>query len=715
MDCRLGPAWVRRPALWLLAVSLVCLSSSAVRAGGGPENVLLVVNANSWASNTIANHYAEWRQIPSNNIVYVNWRFADEPLSVADFRKLLLGPVMQRSKQMQIEEQIDYLVYSSDFPTEIDITADMEAANAPPELARSGSLTGMTYLWNQSLFGDPRYVVPAANTYARERVNSKVIARTSGFRHWYGWGAAGELQEAGGGHYLLSVMLGVTHGRGNSVRESLRALNAAARSDGTRPAGTMYFVQNSDARSRARDDRYTLAVRGLQQLSVKSSVLRGALPREKDDVQGVLMGIRQFDWAGSKSTIKPGAICDNLTDLGGVFRMGTGQTPLTEFVRFGAAGSSGAVAAPYDVFGQFPSPLVQVHYARGCTLAEAYYQSIPSPFQTLIVGDPLCRPWARIPKVTVDGVTAGSTVTGPIELTPRVTGVNGGTPDRFQFFVDGSRLGYGRTGDSFALDTAVLPDGYHELRVVAIENSTIETQGRAIIPITTSNHGRKIEFTATPADRVRWGEKLTLTAKCPGASAIRIQRNGALIKEVTGEEGSIEIDPQMLGYGPVQLNAVVIGATAAEQAFSTPIRMQVFPGNLLPAQQIDVAALPEGLKLTDADGGATEIVETTSPDWLGRNGVGPRESFTLSGVYQAPIADVYQFHVRFVGNLTIKVDGQTIDQFTSEQAYTRIIPVVLAAGAHRIELVGTTGAQPMLEAQFGNQGVAPMQGPAFRY
>ncbi len=326
----------------------------------------------------------------------------------------------------------------------------------------------------------------------------------------------------------------------------------------------------------------------------------------------------------------------------------------------------------------------------------------------------MCRPWARIPKVTLDGVTAGQQVTGPIEITPRVTG-GAGAPDRFQFFVDGRRLGYARAGDNFALDTAALPDGYHELRVVAIENSTIETQGRAIVPITTANHGRTIEFTATPADRVRWGEKLTLTARCPGASAIRIQRYGALVREISGEEGTVEIDPQHLGYGPVLLNAVVFGDTVADQAASAPIKLQVLPNAPLPAQEIDFSSLADGLQLTLADNRVTEVADTTISDWLGRNGVGPQEAFTLAGVYQAPLADVYQFHIRFVGTLSIKIDGQVIDKFTSENQATRIIPVVLAAGAHRIELAGTTGPQPKLEAQFGNQGVAPLGAPLFRH
>lgn len=700
-----------------LTFLFVLATGVAAHAGGGPENVLLVVNVNSWSSLTIANHYAAWRQIPSSNILYVNWRFDDEKLPVDEFRRLLLGPIMQELERRQLDEQIDYIVYSSDFPTEIDITTDLEASKAPEQLSRTAALTGLTYLWNKSLVGDPYYVVPTANAYARERANSTTIARTNGFRHWYGWSETGELQEAGGSHYLLSSMLAITHGRGNSVREALRALHAAARADGTRPAGTMYFVQNSDQRSRARDDRYTPAVRALKQLGVQSSVLRGALPREKSDVQGVMMGTKQFDWAASASTIRPGAMCDNLTDLGAAFRLGTGQTPLTDYIRFGAAGASGVVAAPYDIYGEFPSPLMQVHYARGCTLAEAFYQSVNCPYQSLLVGDPLCRPWAKIPAVTLDGAAPGGEVTGLIELTPKLSAATlGGAPDRFQFFVDGRRVGYARAGDSFALDTTALADGHHELRVVAIENSAIETQGRAILPIVTANHGQKIELKTLPADRVRWGERLTIAVRCPGAKAIRIQRNGALLQEVTGEEGTLEIDPRTLGYGPVSINAVVFDDDVAGQAVSSTVRVQVVPSDALPAREFgDIASLPEGLVLVRQGQPAATVVDTTTFDWLGRNGVQPLESFSLSGVFQAAQADVYQFHVRFVGNLAIKVDGQAIDSFSSEQPFTRIVPVVLAAGAHQVEFTGVAGNQARLDVRFGNQGVAPLQAPMFRH
>ena len=56
--------------------------------------------------------------------------------------------------------------------------------------------------------------------------------------------------------------------------------------------------------------------------------------------------------------------------------------------------------------------MIHVHYARGCSLAEAFYQSVCGPYQLLIVGDPLCRPWANIPQVSVAAVAPGAILHG---------------------------------------------------------------------------------------------------------------------------------------------------------------------------------------------------------------------------------------------------------------------------------------------------------------
>ena len=57
-----GITWHRsRAALWAICCAFSLLDNAV--AGGGPENLALVVNARSWASLTVANHYVNLRQI----------------------------------------------------------------------------------------------------------------------------------------------------------------------------------------------------------------------------------------------------------------------------------------------------------------------------------------------------------------------------------------------------------------------------------------------------------------------------------------------------------------------------------------------------------------------------------------------------------------------------------------------------------------------------
>ena len=104
----------------------------------------------------------------------------------------------------------------------------------------------------------------------------------------------------------------------------------------------------------------------------------------------------------------------------------------------------------------------------------------PLPYQLLIVGDPLCRPWARIPQIAVDGVTANQTVQAMLTLTPRSETL---AVKSFRLFVDGRLIQDCRPGEVFEVDTTKVGDGYHELRIVGIQDSMIESQGRLIIPI----------------------------------------------------------------------------------------------------------------------------------------------------------------------------------------------------------------------------------------
>ena len=141
---------------------------------------------------------------------------------------------------------------------------------------------------------------------------------THGFRSFYGWGKNGALLEAGGERYLLSMVLGITTGRGCSTADVVKYLTRSVGADFTKPTGTIYYARNDDVRSKTRQDLYFPAVDLLKQLGVRAEIVEGVLPQVKADVMGAMIGSDQFSWAKARSTIRPGAICEHLTSTGGV-------------------------------------------------------------------------------------------------------------------------------------------------------------------------------------------------------------------------------------------------------------------------------------------------------------------------------------------------------------------------------------------------------------
>jgi hypothetical protein len=203
--------------------------------------------------------------------------------------------------------------------------------------------------------------------------------------------------------------------------------------------------------------------------------------------------------------------------------------------------------------------MIQVHYARGCTLAEAFYQSVWGPYQLLIVGDPLCRPWANIPRVSVKGVEPGATLHGRLTLEPSAALPDDAAAARFELVADGVRVAECKPGEKLSLDTTELADGWHEFRVLAVGPPPIESQGRQIVPVRLANHDLKIEASLL-GDGPWWAEKpLMISASSPGAIAILALQGSRVVGRITGEKGRIDIPANTLGAGPVRLRVIGLG------------------------------------------------------------------------------------------------------------------------------------------------------------
>ena len=556
-----------------------------VDAGGGPENVLIVVNKNDPESKTVANHYCALRQIPACNVLELDYTGSEERTSIGTMRKNILEPIFEELKRRRLSEQIDYIVYSTGFPYAVNFTADFPGIKLGRHVGQLGSLTGLTYLHQLVFNKDPSYVQfqPASNYYASY---SSQPSSSFAFRSRYRWTKPSN--PASDRSYHLSMMLGYTAGRGNSVDEVLHYLRRSAQADGSHPKGTIYLVKNKNIRSTEREKggAFEHVVDQLTRIGVDAKIVDGVLPKNKPDVMGGLIGYAHFDWISSGSTIQPGAIVEHLTSFGGVLKSGGSQTPLSEFLRYGAAGASGTVMEPLALQAKFPHPTIHCHYAQGCSLAEAFYQSVASPYQLLMVGDPLCKPWARIPTVEVSEIRPGQTIQGKISLTPKTDTFS--RVSKYQLFIDGRLTNSCKPGEQLGFDSVKLADGYHELRVVAIEDSNIENQGRTIIPCLVNNNDHQI--TCQPAKlQLRARGKFRLSVNAPGATQVVVYHRRESIAKITQENGLMTIDTSGLGTGPVELTVVAKNGRGMRNAwFAKPVILDISAANERPRPPITI-------------------------------------------------------------------------------------------------------------------------------
>ena len=854
----------RRVSVRVVWAGLTLLMPTGVEAGGGPQNVAVVVNGMSWASRTVANHYVRMRSIPAGNVVLLSGVPARERVKVSEFREAILAPTLRALAMRGIEEHIDYIVYSVDFPFAVDVGADMEGRHFPKTIGRWGSLTGLTFLYEGVLRADVDYLNLATNWYFRKEARTKhdhpwsaeeleeygkvqsffverghrrrsrekqktnaqvkgggdaagsaesdtagddsrweqeqwrqaldildgllvehpnamhvsynlacaqavlgeperalvTLARSVesgyrdhrhvaqdedlvslrgrddfaaliermgnvdiklmpsvGFSSSVGWGPNGELlRPFKGARYRLSTMLGYTRGRGNSVTEVVGYLERSIGADAHRPQGTVYLMENGNIRSRTRDWAFPSVVRRLAELGVAAEIGQGVVPKGKSEVAGAVVGSATFDWPQSGSAILPGAICEHLTSSGGVLSEQATQTPLTAFLRYGAAGASGTVAEPYAIQAKFPVAFLQVHYARGCSLAEAFYQSVSGPYQLLVVGDALCQPWAIRPQLALVGLEPGATVNGQVALEPQIPEGTGQGVARVELFVDGRRIATIAPGASHQLETTRLADGLHELRAVGVARGPIQTQGWLIVPFQVNNNGHRVEAALSSGAALTFAQALTVRLEATGATSVELRHHGECLARIEGGQGEVEVAARRLGMGPVTLDVVGQfgdGPTVRGKL----LHVSVLPPPLLAAVDRGEAAsaLEDGLLLSVAEREPV-VVPRIDATWMKSAGLEPGTQFSLTGWFDVPGADVYQFSIAPVHDKAaarLHINEQPALEFGADGQDA--VPVHLAAGWHRMRLDATAPASGRLDLRFGGPGMRLLDGSRFRH
>jgi len=807
----------------LLTIYL-CLLPHPVLAGGGPENVLLVVNRDSPVSLQVANTYVALRDIPQEHVLWLQDIPYPDSISIDTFRTRIWKPIRDFISRHQLGDEIDIIAYSADFPTTVNFTTDLKASKLVKRKShgKEASLTGLTFFARHVEAGNPSYLTGDENLYFRRilawapllRPLTKAEARliqeamqafkqedyptalanyqslvegfpehgglwyelaraqaatgnkkaamialqkaadygwsdsmksandrhlatltddgtwqpllkrmearssrfqaTQGFNANYEWtGAARPIQMAGDDSlhsYYLAIMLAYTGAHGNSVPEVKNYLAAARASDGTQPDGTVYLLVNNNVRSRTRQPLFPAVVTALENRGHRAEILSrkqpdqdGLLPQGKDDVIGAMAGYARYDWQSSGSKLMPGAIAESLTSFGARFTENS-QTKLTELLRYGAAGSSGTVTEPFSIQAKFPTPLMHIFYADGSSLAEAFYQSVQSPYQLLIVGDPLARPYAHFAEVRLISPDPDTPWSGDITLQPKVIAAPNRPIAQLELWVDGQLAVYALPNKPISWDTTGLDDGFHELRLVTREETAVETSSYSRFGVTIANSNHRLEVD-TPPQQVRYGKDIRISGTAIKGSNASLWQGSRKLAAATVNDGrwQLQIKSQMLGPGPVSL-AVRVTFDDKVVVRSTPMNIDIMPPepdlkavNSLPAEAGKIMAIGDNSN------------EDKPVKLSGRlRNLKKVRHLTMTGQLTVTHAGFYELVVSADGKLSLAIDDHPLlSEQDIKKDSTQFFPLALEQGTHVLKIeFSPAGNKPYLHVMLEGDQIA---------
>jgi hypothetical protein len=652
----------------LAVASLLVVTSKATATD--PMRTVLVVNSQSIDSLTIANHYADLRSIPELSTIVLDDVPPDSVVGVKQFRDQVLKPLVNELDARGLAVQTDTIAYSAGFPTAIDITVDLDKIPGRHKIfTPTGSINGLTALYQFVLSENPEYVSPLSNYYARRDPEKLLdnpfvgsdralfdealkLADAKEFKaaiekfkplvdkhtlQWplqfrmAGWlNQAGQraeslavieqLVESGNAHrklfdddkafdsmrdsddyqrlveqvagtvqnrypaipfsarqtfgingillsdpkqgirYLLSTVLAVTTGRGTTLAEAIESLKRSAVADGTGKEAEFFFTNSSDVRATTRFPLVPVAAVRLKEMGHEVVIEKAYLPTNRKRLMGAMLGAANYDWPSTNNETLPGAILENLTSFSGVMHKETGQTSMVELIRGGAAGTSGTVTEPYALQFKFPTPMIYPYYASGCTLAEAFYLSVESPYQLLIMGDPLCRPYGdqhnEAFSLTVNedddsyrvliqywrGATAMSNI-GALEV-----------------FLDGKLINAIPPAGQLNIKKSGLPGGVHELAIGAVSRHPLRMRTFQSVRLADGNAAAPVATATASGEGETAVVKANVTADA--GTRVAIRHLGRRIAEADGMSAEFEIPVAKTGYGPLRLvPEVLVGET----------------------------------------------------------------------------------------------------------------------------------------------------------
>jgi hypothetical protein len=526
-------------------------------AGGSPENILLIVNPSSPESMYLAGYYKNARNIPDQNVLYIQ-PTASNNTSVAALYSVasgLNGDLDGFNGFMAnagISNHIDYVVVCNTGAFYTDAPGYMTDSCFPVNRLSQASVYTTAFLKSTILAGN----LPSttASQYFSGDPSQPVAFSSSTL-----WLGGQPTTGTNGRRYYIGAQLGYTGPLGNNLPELLSMIDLAVACDGTHPAGTYYYMNNTADPVRniracgqfsgcaGPTPNYDAAVANLTARGAAASIVLGVLPTGHNDCLGIMTGDAQPAIDTESMTLMPGCFADHLTSWAATYD-NSNQTKMSSWIRRGAAGTAGTVEEPCAYPGKFPHQNFHTIYFQGLSLGEAYLRSMTYiPFQSLLYGDPMARPFATLPQVS--GNVPSGTASGYLSFTPSAsTTLPGASIASLTLYIDGVVQSTHPAGQAFTVDTYALSDGWHELRVLAADSTLVKNTGRWTGSIMVNNTGRSASIGLNTAS----GDLSTLFSATVSGSGgtvtqLRLLQNGRVI--AAGVAGPLSVYGSNLGAG----------------------------------------------------------------------------------------------------------------------------------------------------------------------
>ncbi len=521
----------------LALVAGVALSGGAL-AGGGPENVLLIIDPSSAESLYIGNYYKNARNIPDANVLYID----PDTANFQAFAGVKVDGLFGHLRNRRIDDHIDYIVVTPGNSFFVSAPGLVTDSCFPVGRFSMSSVWTLAHIKNDILPGGVPSTTP--NQYY-----SSNTAQPLAFSSNTAWLNGSASTSPSAKRYFIGAMLGYSGSLGNTVPEILAMIDRSVAVDSTHPTGTFYFMDNqADPARNVRAPQYPAAVSAIQAMSGSAMTILGILPTGMNDCLGIMTGAADPLIAITPMTIKPGAFADHLTSYAGTFDNGS-QTKMSQWISKGASGTSGTVEEPCNYLGKFVNPRLHVFYYRGMSLGESYFRTMAYiPFQGLLLGDPITRPFTYIPVISLDNPPAGP-VSGTIVLTPSGVSPNPGfSIITFELLINGVLHSKVTAGNSFSVNTTKLPDGHNDIRIVGQDNTLVKSVGRYAGGITVNNFGR------TSTLNLSTGSATLVQPVTAGLNA-----SGGTVKEIRLMQGS-RVVASRTSAGPVTIYGRALGS-----------------------------------------------------------------------------------------------------------------------------------------------------------